>query len=172
VLVAFDSTAIRFMMPITLGSRPFVNKVDASAANRSLWRDRLSRYSIHSLFLTIGSHLCRAALRKECQVTSISRSGRPSANVEPRITYEKADIFAPENYRSLLKDATAVIYSAGILLEGDYKSLAQGKWNTSKALGLLAQYKSRNPLAADPKHPRGYDALNRDGGTNLGRRSN
>jgi hypothetical protein len=57
-----------------------------------------------------------------------------------------------------------VIYSAGILLEGDYKSLAQGKWDTSKALGLLGQYKSRNPLEADPKHPRGYDALNRDGG--------
>lgn len=50
-------------------------------------------------------------------------------------------------------------------MEGDYKSLARGKWDTRKALGLLGQYKSRNPLEADPRHPRGYDALNRDGGT-------
>jgi len=83
------------------------------------------------------------------------------------MTFQKADIFQPENYRDILKDSTAVIYSAGILLEGDYKSLAKGKWDTRKALRLLGQYKSRNPLEADPRDPRGYDALNRNGGTLL-----
>lgn len=117
------------------------------------------------LILTAGSHICRAALNKDCLVTSISRSGSPSSPVDPRITFQKADIFHPGNYREILKDAKAVIYSAGILLEGDYKSLARGKWDTRKALGLLGQYKSRNPLEEDPRHPRGYDALNRDGGT-------
>ncbi len=83
------------------------------------------------------------------------------------MTFQKADIFQPENYRDIIKDATAVIYSVGILLEGDYKSLAKGKWDTRKAHRLLGQYKSRNPLEADPRDLRGYDALNKNGGTLL-----
>lgn len=108
-----------------------------------------------------GSHICRAAVRKECLVTSISRSGGTSTH-DDGISYEKADIFSPEKYRKYLKNAKAVIYSAGMLLEGDYKSLAQGKWDPSKVIRLLSQ--NRNPLQADPNQPRGYDRLNRDGG--------
>jgi len=99
-------------------------------------------------------------VRKEFLVTSISRSGGTSRY--DGISYEKADIFSPEKYREYLKDAKAVIYSAGMLLEGDYKSLAQGKWDPSKVIRLLSQ--NRNPLQADPTQPRGYDKLNRDGG--------
>jgi putative NADH-flavin reductase len=112
----------------------------------------------------VGSHICRAAVRRECLVTSISRSG--GQNQDARILDEKADIFEPEKYRELLRDAKAVIYSAGILLEGDYKSLAQGKFDPSKVIGLLQQSRHRNPLQADPKQPRGYDKINRDGGIN------
>jgi hypothetical protein len=93
-------------------------------------------------------------------VTSVSRSG--GSATQHGISYKKADIFSPEKYRDCLRDARAVIYSAGMLLEGDYKSLAQGKWDTSKVLGLLS--KSRNPLQADPNQSAGYDRLNRDGG--------
>jgi hypothetical protein len=57
-----------------------------------------------------------------------------------------------------------VIYSVGMLLEGDYKSLVQGKFDASKVLELLRQNKTRSPLEANPLHPRGYDAVNRDGG--------
>jgi hypothetical protein len=107
-----------------------------------------------------GSHICRAAAKKDYLVTSISRSGGPTTQTG-RISYEKADIFSPEKYREFLKDAKAIIYSAGMLLEGDYKSLAQGKWDASKFFGLL---KSGNPLQADPEKPSGYDRVNRDGG--------
>jgi hypothetical protein len=51
-----------------------------------------------------------------------------------------------------------------MLLESDYKGLAQGNWDGKKVLGLLRQFKSPNPLDADPKRPSGYNALNRDGG--------
>jgi hypothetical protein len=54
-----------------------------------------------------------------------------------------------------------------MLLESDYKSLAQGKWDGKKVLGLLNSLRSRNPLDADPKRPRGYDAVNRDGGNTV-----
>jgi hypothetical protein len=58
-----------------------------------------------------------------------------------------------------------VIYSVGMLLEGDYKSLARGNFEFSKVIGLLRSFKARNPLNADPEKPHGYDAVNRDGGT-------
>jgi nucleoside-diphosphate-sugar epimerase len=111
-----------------------------------------------------GSHICRAATRKEWSVTSISRSGGRSTQ-KGRISYEKVDIFTPEKYREFLKDVKAVVYSAGMLLEGDYKSLAQGKWDVSKFLGLL---RSANPLQADPENPSRYDRVNRDGGLPVG----
>ena len=123
--------------------------------------------SVHKQLTSIliqGSHICRAAIKRECQVTSISRSGGSN---DERIQFEKADIFHPEQYREVLRGASAVVYSAGILLEGDYKSLAQGNFEISKIIGLLRQ-KSRNPLDNDPERPEGYNALNRDGGDTLG----
>jgi putative NADH-flavin reductase len=105
--------------------------------------------------LTEGSHICRSAIQRQCQVTSISRSGGPPHSL---ITYQKGDIFSPEQYRTVLKGADAVIYSAGMLLEGDYKSLARGEFELHKVIGLLRQ--DRNPLTRS----HGYDSLNRDGG--------
>ena len=52
-----------------------------------------------------------------------------------------------------------------MLLEGEYKGLVSGEFDVLKVVGLLGRRRSRNPLEADPKYPRGYDALNRDGGT-------
>ena len=117
-----------------------------------------------ALILTTGSHICRAAIQRNCLVTSISRSGAP-ANHDTSVTFEKGDIFAPEQYRDVLRGATAVVYSAGMLLEGEYKGLVSGEFDVSKVVGLLGRRTSRNPLEADPKYPRGYNALNRDGGT-------
>lgn len=91
-------------------------------------------------------------------MTSISRSGGPH---QDRISYQKGDIFKPEQYRDSLRDAAAVIYSAGMLLEADYKSLVRDKIELSKIVKL---FQSRNPLEADPERPHGYNALNRDGG--------
>lgn len=125
-------------------------------------QDSSVRYQL-SPILTQGSQICRAAIKKEYQVTSISRSGGSS---DERIQLVKADIFHPEQYREVLRGASAVVYSAGMLLEGDYKSLAWGNFEASKVIGLLRQ-KSRNPLDNDPKRPHGYNALNRDGGNTL-----
>jgi hypothetical protein len=113
-----------------------------------------------------GSHLCRAAIQRQCQVTSISRSGG-RGGIDPQtpasthqIYYQKANIFSPEQYREFLTGADAVIYSAGMLLEGDYKSLARGEFNIGKVMKLL-RHQEKNPLTRS----RGYDSLNRDGGT-------
>src|SRR5437667_12651451 len=90
-----------------------------------------------SFQLTKGSHICRAAVKRQCQVTSISRSG--GSIDEKAYSAIKADIFSPNEYRESLRGATAVIYSAGMLLEGDYKSLARGNFELSKVIKLLSQ---------------------------------
>lgn len=138
--------------------------MDASTTTRRLWRYRLPRY-LHpaNLALTQGSHICQAAIQKGCAVTSISRSANPSRS-DDTITYSKGDIFQPEQYRHHLPGARAVIYSAGILLEADYKDLVRGQFDLRKAIGALNQLRARNPLSNDPAHPRPYDKLNRDGG--------
>jgi|SRR5579862_4571270 len=111
----------------------------------------------------IGSHICRAATRRGVDVTSISRN-EPKRHMEG-VHWQKGDIFQPEGYREILKNATGVIYSAGILLEGDYKSLAQGNFDPRKLAKLVQErVKGKNPLEADPKNPSGYDKINRDGG--------
>src|SRR5277367_1176887 len=104
-------------------------------------------FLFHSLIT--GSHICRAAIQRSCHVTSISRSGAP-ANHDTTITFARGDIFAPEGYRDVLRGATAVVYSAGMLLEGEYKGLVSGEVDILKGVGLLGGRRSGNPLEADP----------------------
>ena len=52
-----------------------------------------------------------------------------------------------------------------MLLEGEYKGLLNGEFDVLKVVGLLGGRRGGNPLETDPKYPRGYDGLNRDGGT-------
>lgn len=86
-------------------------------------------------------------------------------NHDGRITWLRGDIFDPEGYRDVLKGASGVIYSAGVLLEGDYKSLTRGQVKVDKVFKLLREeMRGRNPLEADPKRPSGYNKINRDGG--------
>ena len=94
-------------------------------------------------------------------MTSISRSPPPHSD-DSNIQFIKGNIFFPEEYRGALKGVNAVIYSAGMLLEGDYKSLAKGQFDLQKIINLIRE-RNTNPLTRS----RGYDLLNRDGGTSL-----
>ena len=101
-------------------------------------------------------------------MTSISRSGRPhpQAPHHPDITYERADIFRPEDYAHHLVGSAGIIYTIGTLLEGDYKT-SDGRIDADKMFDLLRQVQMGNPLKLDPANPRSYNRLNRDGGMNL-----
>lgn len=56
-----------------------------------------------------------------------------------------------------------MVYSAGMLLEGDYKSLVRGEFDLGKVIKLLRSG-DENPLSRSPTKG-SYDSLNRDGGT-------
>jgi len=85
----------------------------------------------------LGSRICKYAVARGWDVTSISRSGQPvwssvSASPSPpswahNVTWERADILKPSTYGPLLKGANAVVHSMGILLEADYKGVLSGR---------------------------------------------
>jgi hypothetical protein len=141
---------------------------DYVSTHSHLRRFRLSRFHLHPILyiLTIvGSHIISAALQRGCTVLSISR--RPPARFAAAVSlsdvnFLSADIFSPATYRDELKHCDAVVYSAGILLEGEYKAVLE-KPTFSSLLGLLAQRPwDRNPLKSSSRT--GYNGLHREGG--------
>ena len=85
----------------------------------------------------------------------------------------------PTTYRSMLKDADAVVHSMGILLEADYKGVLTGKesiWNGLSRAFSATKAGSQNPLERkegedlEPMEKDGqltYELMNRDTGVAL-----
>lgn len=83
----------------------------------------------------------------------------------------------PATYKSLLKDADAVVHSMGILLEADYKGVLTGKesvWSGLSRAFSATKGGSQNPLERAegeelrPQEKDGqltYELMNRDSGT-------
>ncbi|KAK0711233.1 hypothetical protein B0H67DRAFT_493111 [Lasiosphaeris hirsuta] len=132
----------------------------------------------------LGSRICKAAVNRGWDVTSISRSGEPqwqhvsSSSTPPSwahsVSWERADIFRPAQYISLLQGADYVIHSMGILLEADYKGVLSGKQSPIAGLQKAfsaAKGQSPNPLERksgnEPSPPSSgsqltYEMMNRD----------
>ncbi|KAF9246307.1 mitochondrial protein [Melanogaster broomeanus] len=114
----------------------------------------------------IGSAVCKAALARGMQVTSISSSGRPYTTPKghtpawvSKVQWLKADALLPETYAGLLPGVNAVVHTLGTLLEdGRYKTaLANGD-----VLGLLGAFGGGgNPLERGAGRG-SYEVMNRD----------
>jgi len=137
----------------------------------------------------LGSRICKSAVARGWDVTSISRSGEPtwaSVTSSPQpppwsksVSWEKADILKPSTYTPLLKEADAVVHSMGILLEADYKGVLQGKepvWSGLQRAFSSTKQGSQNPLerkegeSLEPKEKDGqltYELMNRDSAITL-----
>ncbi|KAI9742642.1 MAG: hypothetical protein M1818_003783 [Claussenomyces sp. TS43310] len=111
----------------------------------------------------LGSRICKSAVTRGWDVTSISRSGEPvwssvTASPDPpswshKVSWERADILKPTSYTPLLKGADYVVHSMGILLEADYKGVISGR--ESPIAGLRRAFSgtkagSQNPLQRRP----------------------
>ncbi|KAL2260397.1 hypothetical protein VTK26DRAFT_5603 [Humicola hyalothermophila] len=109
----------------------------------------------------LGSRICRAAVSRNWDVTSVSRSGEPhwssvtASSLPPswahKVSWERADIFVPAQWVSLLQGADYVVHSLGILLEADYKGVISGRESPISGLARAfdpnhAGAHSRNPL--------------------------
>ncbi|POS84480.1 NAD(P)-binding protein [Erysiphe pulchra] len=107
----------------------------------------------------LGSRICKFAVARGWDVTSLSRSGEPKwasvtssatpPNWAHEVHWERADILKPTTYSPLLKKADYVVHSLGILLEADYKGIISGR--ESPITGLKEAFSaagsgSQNPL--------------------------
>lgn len=134
----------------------------------------------------LGSRICKFAVARGWDVTSVSRSGEPhwssvtSSSVPPswsqKVSWQRGDILKPASYAPLLAGADYVVHSMGILLEADYKGVISGR--ESPISGLKKAFSSSprpsaNPLergAPDLEPPRQqggtgqltYEVMNRD----------
>ncbi|KAK3692518.1 hypothetical protein B0T22DRAFT_15802 [Podospora appendiculata] len=141
----------------------------------------------------LGSRICKAAVSRGWDVTSISRSGEPhwasvtSSPTAPawshKVTWSRADIFRPAQYVPLLAGADYVVHSMGILLEADYKGVLSGR--ESPLAGLRKAFASQpartnpNPLAqgavieppAQSQQQLTYEMVNRDSAILLAKES-
>ncbi|KAK0345369.1 hypothetical protein LTR91_016074 [Friedmanniomyces endolithicus] len=138
----------------------------------------------------LGSRICKAAVARDWDVTSISRSGEPnwpsiSAHQtapawSKSVTWRAANILHPETYKDDLTGADAVVHSMGILLEADYKGVLTGQ--ESPIAGLRRAFSPAkkggniNPLdrkggeAIEPGEIGGeitYELMNRDSAITL-----
>ncbi|KAK7895093.1 hypothetical protein LTR67_005832 [Exophiala xenobiotica] len=133
----------------------------------------------------LGSRICKSAVARGWDVTSISRSGEPTwssitAESTPpswskSVNWAKGDILKPTTYTTHLKGADAVVHTMGILLEADYKGVLSGKESVfsglSRAFSSSKAGSSNNPLDRQPGEELGkgekdgqitYELMNRD----------
>ncbi|KAI0542382.1 NAD(P)-binding protein [Xylaria digitata] len=106
----------------------------------------------------LGSRICKNAVQRGWDVTSISRSGAPkwetvtSSATPPswshRVTWERGDILRPATYAPFLKGADFVVHTMGILLEADYKGVLRGQESPISGLrkAFTAAPQPGNPL--------------------------
>jgi len=106
----------------------------------------------------VGSRICKHAVARGWDVTSISRSGNPvwqniTSSPQPpswahKVSWEKGDLLKPATYASLLKGADYVVHSMGILLEADYKKVVTGQESPISGLkrAFSAAPRPGNPL--------------------------
>lgn len=137
----------------------------------------------------MGSRICKYAVARGWDVTSISRSGEPrwdtvssSATPPPwahKVSWERADILEPSTYAPLLKGSDYVVHSLGILLEADYKGVISGR--ESPITGLQKAFASARDRGVDPIHSQpgaaikppnpkdqlSYEVMNRDSAISL-----
>jgi nucleoside-diphosphate-sugar epimerase len=113
----------------------------------------------------IGSAVCKVALARGMQVTSISSSGKPYQSAKghspawsSKVDWQRGNALKPETYAHILPGVSGVVHTLGTLLEdGGYKKpLRDGDLGA-----LLGSFWGNNPLekATDVG---GYEVLNRD----------
>ncbi|KAK0503332.1 hypothetical protein EDD18DRAFT_1422536 [Armillaria luteobubalina] len=107
----------------------------------------------------IGSAVCRAALMRGMQVTSVSSSGRPYRTPRGHSpAWTEKETHDPSTFADALKDAHGVVHTLGTLLDdGKYKNAVK----EGSLVGLVGSLiGSQNPL--EKKTGSGYESLNRD----------
>lgn len=123
----------------------------------------------------VGSAVCRAALARGMQVTSISSSGKPYTTPKghtpawtSKVDWQRGNALQPESYAHLMPGVTAVVHTLGTLLEDTRYKAAMKDGNVPALVGAVISglgdlgSSGRNPLEEPKKDASSYEVLNRD----------
>ncbi len=106
----------------------------------------------------LGRRICEAGVKRGMQVISVSTSGKmPDSAIEAdkewmkEVNWSRGDVFRPENYVDLIKDASGIAHSIGILFENqNYKKVVR---STGDMFGLIESFfvqPDGNPMKRHP----------------------
>ncbi|KAG6917979.1 hypothetical protein DXG01_017163 [Tephrocybe rancida] len=103
----------------------------------------------------IGSAICKAALSKGFQVTSVSSSGLPYRSAKghapawvSQIDWQKGDALHPESFAHLFPEVDGIVHTLGTLLEDSSYKQAIKQGNVLGLLGIL-----HNNIVGDHGNP-------------------
>jgi len=116
----------------------------------------------------VGSTVCKAALAKGMQVTSVSLSGEPFRTPKghtpawtSKVNWQKGNALQPDSYAHHMSDATAVVHTLGSLFEGQkYKKALKDGNLFGLFASILQDSRSGNPLEKDSMGS--YEVINRE----------
>ncbi|RDB21122.1 MIOREX complex component 2 [Hypsizygus marmoreus] len=122
----------------------------------------------------IGSAVCKAAVARGLQVTSVSSSGRPyqtSKGHTPawasKVDWQKGDALQPKSFAHLFPQVGGVVHTLGTLIEDSQYKQALKQGNIFGLVNSFCQSLSGdrgNPLekTADDSQKGSYEVMNRD----------
>ncbi|WWC67065.1 uncharacterized protein I206_100972 [Kwoniella pini CBS 10737] len=124
----------------------------------------------------LGSAICKAAVGKGWEVSSMSSSGKPYKTLKghtpswvEKVNWKKGNAFEPETYKNLIKEKESIIHTLGILLENsNYKqSLKKGNLFELFSNVLLSNEKEKNNPLLSLKNEKnenqlGYEGINKN----------
>ncbi|EAU88493.2 mitochondrial protein [Coprinopsis cinerea okayama7 len=120
----------------------------------------------------IGSAVCRAAVAKGLEVTSVSSSGNPyrtpkghSPSWTSKVNWHKGDALNPQSFAHLFEGVGGVVHTLGTLLEdGAYKRAIREGNVPALVKSFLGTGQDSNPLRRNVAEEQqgSYERINRD----------
>ncbi|TFK42533.1 hypothetical protein BDQ12DRAFT_676377 [Crucibulum laeve] len=123
----------------------------------------------------IGSAVCKAAIARGWQVTSVSSSGQPFRTAKghspawaSKVDWQKGDALHPQSFAHLFPQVGGVVHTLGILIENERYKKAVQNGNVPELVGSFFQAvglgTQGNPLRQKTEAERkgSYESLNRE----------
>ncbi|KAI8355354.1 hypothetical protein B0O80DRAFT_449053 [Mortierella sp. GBAus27b] len=124
----------------------------------------------------VGFQVCKLAVARGWDVTSLSRRGKPSLTESSqggsaasqgwvhKVNWARGDSLDPSSYKDALKGSKAVVHTVGLLLEDNYKDIVHSQSLDDLAKNIKTAIRGQNPLDTTkvPKTGLSYEKINRD----------
>ncbi|KAF9992391.1 hypothetical protein BGZ79_003125 [Entomortierella chlamydospora] len=124
----------------------------------------------------IGFQVCKLAVARGWDVTSLSRRGKPtlteankSGFIAPqgwatKVNWAQGDSLEPSSYKDVIKGTNAIVHTVGLLFEDNYKDIIHSHSLDDLAKNIQSTIRGQNPLdtGKPPKTGLTYERVNRD----------